>query len=186
MTSPIRSAAVTPVAATGDLQAQLLRALGRALVAVVIAATVAGGAAFGAGLLASASLPYFALGVGGALVACTFALLLHGRFLDPRTTAPFAKDGRLLATRLQSLLAAAFAVKLALLVLVVLVLRQLGTKFEDVATFAVTFAGGALLCQVVMAFVLARPSATGGAPRTGEPANARTASSESPAAGGRP
>lgn len=177
MSSPTQSAASTPVAATGDLQAQLLRALGRALVVVLAAAGLLGALVFGLALLPIASLPYFALGVGGALVACTFALLLHGRFLDPRTTAPFAKDGRLLATRLQSLLAAAFAVKLAMLVLVVLVLRQLGTKFEDIATFAIAFAGGALLCQVVMALVLARPSVDRAR---------RAASPESPATGGRP
>ena len=92
--------------------------------------------------------------------------------------APFAKDGRLLATRLQSLLAAAFAVKLVSLVLAVLVLRQLGTKFDDIATFAIAFAGGALLCQVVMALVLARPSPVD--------RGRRTASPESPVTGGRP
>lgn len=176
MTSPTRPTTATPSAATGDLQAQLLRALGRALVVVLVAAGAAGGLAFGLELLPADALPYFAMGIGGALAACTLALLLHGRFLDPRTTAPFGKDGRLLATRLQGLLAAAFAVKLALLVLTVLVLRQLGTKFADLATFAVTFAGGALLCQVVMALVLARPTAAGVRP---------TASPETPAAGGR-
>lgn len=147
-----------PVAAAGDLQAQLLRALVRAVVVVVPVAAVVGGAAAALALLPAGSLPYYAGGVALALVACMLALVLHGRFLDPRTTAPFAKDGRLVAARLQSLLAAAFAVKLAGLVLAVLVLRQLGTKFADTATFAVTFAAAALLCQVVTALVLARAS----------------------------
>lgn len=144
-------------AAGGDLHALLLRALLRAAAAVLGAAVVVGFVIFRlAGLLPVEAVVYYAMGIAAALFAGMLALILHGRFLDPRATAPFARDGRLLAGRLQSLLAAAFAVKLAVLVVGVLVLRQLGTKFAESATFAITFAGGALLCQLVTAAVLAR------------------------------
>jgi hypothetical protein len=61
-----------------------------------------------------------------------------------------------MAGRLQSLLAAAFGVKLAVLTIGVFSLRQSGAKFEETTTFAVTFAGGALLCQLATAAFLAR------------------------------
>ena len=156
MTDPseVHQAPAPPLA--GDLAASLLRALLRASAVVLGAAGGVGGLLFGGGVLPMASLVYFAMGIAAALFAGMLALILHGRFLDPRAAAPFARDGRLLAARLQSLLAAAFAVKLGVLVAVVLVLRQLGTKFADSATFAITFAGGALLCQMVTAFVLAQ------------------------------
>jgi hypothetical protein len=125
-------------------------------------------------LLPAGALPYCALGLGGALLAGLSTLVLHGRFLDPRTTAPFAHDGRLVGARLQTLLAAGFAVKLALLIAAVLVLRQWGTKFAHVATFAVTFAGAALACQLATAACLARAlrrrSAAAASPAAGPPA----------------
>lgn len=132
----------------------LLRAFGQASAVVVLAGAAAG--ALVHGMLPDGGLAYYAAGLGAALLAGMLTLVLHGRFLDPRTTAPFANDGRLAGARLQTLLAAAFAVKLAVLVAAVLVLRQAGTKFPLVATFAVTFAGGALVCQVATATCLAR------------------------------
>lgn len=140
-----------------DLSTLLLRALTTATTIVLVVATVVGAVIFALlRALPAESLVYYAAGVAAALFAGMLALFLHGRFLDPRASAPFARDGRLLATRLQSLLAAAFGAKLAVLVLGVLIVRQLGAKFAESATFAITFAGGALLCQLVTAAVLAR------------------------------
>ena len=134
----------------------LTRALGVALLVVGVAAGVVGGLVFGLGALPMSGLPYYGLGIGGALFAGMLALWLHGRLIDSRATIPYAGDGRLLAGRLQSLLAAAFAVKLALLTIGVFSLRQSGAKFADTTIFAVTFAGGALLCQLATAAFLAR------------------------------
>jgi len=121
-------------------------------------AFVAAGAvvAWATGLVPGGALDHVALGATAALVACAGAVWLHGRFLDPRASAPFARDGRLMAGRVQSLLAAAFGVKLAVLVLGVLALRQGGAKFAEVATFCVTFAAAALVCQLATAFWLSR------------------------------
>lgn len=156
MTDPSEVHPSPATSLAGDLPGALLRALLRASAIVLLTGGAVGALLFGGGVLPATSLLYYAMGLAAALFAGMLALILHGRFLDPRAAAPFARDGRLLAARLQSLLAAAFAVKLGVLVAVVLVLRQLGTKFADSATFAITFAGGALLCQMVTAFVLAR------------------------------
>jgi hypothetical protein len=154
MPDPIPAA--PSVSANGDLRAHLLRALGVALALVLPVAAVVGAGLLALGVVPAAALGFYAGGVAAAGLACMGALWLHGRFLDPRASAPFARDGRLLGARLQSLLAAAFGVKLAVLVLAFLVLRQTGVKFADTATFAITFAGGSLLCQMATAMVLAR------------------------------
>ncbi len=130
--------------------------LGRALGlggAVVFAAF---GVAWWIGVVPPASASFGALGAVAAIVAAIVAVWLHGRFLSGRGAERFAGDGRLLAGHLQGLLAAAFAVKLLVLVVAVFALRQQGVKFDDVATFAVTFAGASLLCQVTTAACLAR------------------------------
>jgi hypothetical protein len=149
----------------------LPRAFGLAAVLVLGIGAAVGVPLFAAGALASADWPFFALGIAAALLAGMLALLLHGRFLDPRTTAPFAKDGQLLAGRLQSLLAAAFGAKLAVLIAGVMALRFAGVKFAGMATFAITFAGAALLCQLATATSLARA-----VQRRGHGSPARTAS----------
>jgi hypothetical protein len=144
-------------AASPDLHAVLVGALWRGAMIVVGTAAVVGGLLFGPlAALPGEAVVYYAGGTGLALFAGMLALVLHGRFLDPRATAPFAGDARLLAGRLQGLLAAAFAAKLVVLVVAFLVLRQLGAKFADTATFCITFAGGALMYQVVTAVLLAR------------------------------
>jgi hypothetical protein len=153
MTAPVapQPAALPPL----DLPSALLAALVRAYAALAIA----GGAVFAVRYVGAAAAPgagFYLAGVGTAALACLLALVLHGRFLDPRAQGPFARDAQLLAARLQGLLAAAFGAKLGVLVVAFFVLRQLGTKFADLATFCVTFAGGALLCQIVTAAVLAR------------------------------
>jgi hypothetical protein len=121
----------------------------------VFAAIVAAVVFLATNWLSTEALPYFGLGVGAAVFAAMFALWLHGRFLDPRAAAPFASDGKLMASRLQSLLAAAFAVKPAVVVIGVLALRQSGVKFDDMAVFAVTFAVASLLSQLATAGFLA-------------------------------
>jgi hypothetical protein len=167
---PPLAPAATPAASGVDLGGALLRAFGAAAAVVVGIGVAAGVVLFvWPGLLPADAMAFYATGLGAALLAGMVALWLHGRFLDPAATAPFAKDGRLLAGRLQSLLAAAFAAKLAVLVAGVLVLRAAGVKFADAATFAVTFAGGALLCQLATAFSLARAVQQRGATSAGAP-----------------
>ncbi|MFY9343971.1 MAG: hypothetical protein WAT39_15890 [Planctomycetota bacterium] len=143
-------------AAGGELGSALLRAYGVAVAVVLVAGVVAAGVAFGTGLLPTELWPWCALGLLAALFAGMLALFLHGRFLDPRTAAPFARDGRLLGSRLQALLAAAFAAKVGVLVLGIVALRLAGVKFAALAGFAVTFAACALLCQLTTAMALVR------------------------------
>lgn len=142
-----------------------VRMLGRALafsaaVAGLVLAAV-GGVAFGAtDWLPGTSLPYFVTGYAAAVFAAMIGVWLHGRFLDGRRVAAlgaaFASDPRLQASRLQSLLAAAFGGKLFVLIVGVFGLRQAGAKFADITTFAVTFAGASLLCQLATAGFLSR------------------------------
>lgn len=96
------------------------------------------------------------MGLAASLFAAVLALWLHGRFLDARAAAPYAGDGRLMAGRLQALLATAFGAKLAVLVLGMLVMRQTGVKFDAMAAFCVTFAAVSLVCQVAIASYLSR------------------------------
>jgi hypothetical protein len=139
-----------------DLRGSLLRAFARAAGLVLGLGAIVGAALFGLAALPVAVLPFYGAGVAVALVAGLATLLLHGRFLDPKAIAPFARDGRLLSQRLQSLLAAAFGAKLAILVLAFFLMRALGMKFADTTTFAITFAAAALLCQLATALSLAR------------------------------
>jgi hypothetical protein len=86
---------------------------------------------------------------------------LHGRLANLGGDLGAAATGRLMAARIQALLAAGFAVKLAVLVIGVFGLRQITvgdapTKFSDLATFAVTFAAAALVCQLTIAAQMAR------------------------------
>jgi hypothetical protein len=120
---------------------------------VVAAAT---GLSFASGALPAGAGRFVAAGAGAALVAVGLALLLHGRFLDRRATESLRGDPKLVAGRLQSLLGAAFGVKLAMLMAGVLVLRGLGVKFDELAAFAVAFAAAALLCQVAAAGFVVR------------------------------
>lgn len=147
-----------PPAPAGDLlPGMLARALGAACWRLLLVAALVGVVVFGAtDWLPPARLSFFGLGVGAALLATMFALLVHGRLLDRRREAPYAGDGRLLGSRLQSLLAAAFALKLGMLVLGMLALRQAGAKFDDTATFGVTFVAAGLVAQLSAAGHLAR------------------------------
>lgn len=96
------------------------------------------------------------MGLAASLFAAVLALWLHGRFLDARAAAPYAGDGRLMAGRLQALLATAFGAKLAVLVVGMIALRQAGVKFDAMAAFCVTFAAVSLVCQVAIASYLSR------------------------------
>jgi hypothetical protein len=146
-----------PGLAGSDLHAVLFRASWRGAGVVVGLAAGVGLLLFGPlSLLAGEAAPFYASGVGLALLAGMLALFLHGRFLDPRTTAPFARDARLLAGRLQGLLAAAFAAKLGVLALAFFALRQFGAKFADTAVLCIAFAACALVYQLVTACFLAR------------------------------
>lgn len=157
MPNPPIAQPAAPGPAAGDLHAVLLRASWRGVGVVVGLAAGVGLVLFGPfALLASDAMPFYASGAGLALLAGMLALFLHGRFLDPRTTAPFARDARLLAGRLQGLLAAAFAAKLGVLVLAFFALRQLGAKFADTAALCIAFAAYALIYQLVTACFLAR------------------------------
>lgn len=160
----------SPMAKPSDLGSALLRAFGVATVVVLAIAGVTAVVLFlGLEALPTTALPYYGGGVGAALFAGMVALFLHGRFLDPKASAPFANDGRLMAQRLQSLLAAAFGAKLAVVLVGVFALRTLGVKFADFATFGVTFAGAALLCQLATALSLARTLQHRGASRSVAP-----------------
>ena len=135
----------------------------RALVQSVIALVVVGGGfgllLFGGDqLLGGASLPYYIAGVVAAAAAMLLTLWLHGRFAAAQMPGA---TSHAVSARLTGLLAAGMAVKMALLVLGFLYLKQfpLGAepaKFAEITTFAVTFVGGALLCQIGTALTLAR------------------------------
>lgn len=118
-----------------------------ALVVMVLA-----GGVWLSGLLPAELTRYAALGLVASLGAAVVALWLDARFLEARATS----DGRLMAGRLQGLLATAFGAKLAVLVFGMLGLRVAGVKFAAMAAFCVTFAAVSLICQVAIAGYLSR------------------------------
>lgn len=128
-------------------------------VGVAIAAMLA---AWLAGLLPEATQGYAALGAAVALAAGVLAVLFHARVLDRRAEARLMGDGRLLGARLQSLLGAAFAVKLASLVLGLVALRSSlpgddpDAKFAATAAFCIAFASASVVCQIATVGYLAR------------------------------
>ncbi|MEC7724658.1 MAG: hypothetical protein VYD05_04010 [Planctomycetota bacterium] len=137
----------------------MVRALLRAITALAVAGGALGLLLFGGDqLLGAASLPYYVTGLVAAAIAMLLTLWLHGRFAS--TQMPGATS-HAVSARLTGLLAAGMAVKMGLLVLGFLYLKQfpLGAepaKFSEITTFAVTFVGGALLCQIGTALTLAR------------------------------
>lgn len=145
--------AQVPSAAPSAVDALVLgKALGVGIGAVMLAFALA----WVAGAIPAGNAVFAAFGVLAAVGAAMVAVWLHGRFLAGRTARQLAGDGRLLAGHLQSLLAAAFAVKIAVLVVAFLLLRQQGVKFSELATFAITYAAASLLCQLATAGYLAR------------------------------
>jgi len=150
----------------------LARALGFAVGVVMLGYSIA----WLTGLIPSEHSVFAGFGVVGALGAAIVAVWLHGRFLRGGTARRLAGDGPLLAGHLQGLLAAAFAVKLAVLVVAFLLLRQQGVKFSELATFAITFAAASLLCQLASAGYLARAIQ----PRLGPPVASAGPSDRSP------
>lgn len=130
----------------------LLTAYSRAAMLVVLL----GAMAWGLGLVPNERAGMLALGLAAALFASGAAVLLKGGFLGDRAMASMHGDGRLLAARLQSILAAGLALKLATVTVGVLALRSQQVKFELVTTFAVAFAAAALVCQVTVAGILWR------------------------------
>lgn len=159
--SPLNAAAsvATPspaalrAGARGGLSSELLvSAFARAAMLVVLLGTMA----WGLGFVATDRVGMLALGVGAALLASGAAVLLKGGFLGDRAMAAMHGDGRLLAARLQSILAVGLGLKLATVTIGVLLLRSQQMKFELVTTFAVAFAAAALVCQVTVAGILWR------------------------------
>jgi len=139
--------------ASGGLSSSLLlSAYTRAVMLVVLL----GAMAWGLGFVAADRVGMLALGLGAALFASGAAVLLKGGFLGDRAMATMHGDGRLLAARLQSILAAGLGLKLATVTLGVLLLRSQQVKFELVTTFAVAFAAAAMVCQVTVAGILWR------------------------------
>lgn len=117
------------------------------------------GSAWLLGLLPAGLENFVALGALAAVASVAFAIVLHSRFLDRRFAQrhpAFANDPRLMSGRIQSLLAAAFAIKLLVLLAGVFGLRQAGVKFEATVAFAVAFAAAALACQFAAAAYLSR------------------------------
>lgn len=138
-----------------DLLPALLRG------AVVVGTLAAG--VWVTGALSPATQPFMVLGAGAALGATGLAVALHSRVLDRRFAASMGHDPKLIAGRLQGLLAVGMLLKLLTVTVGVLWLRSAGVKFDAVATFAVTFAAAALVCQVVAAGSLVRSTARRGA-----------------------
>lgn len=145
-------AALRAGAGGGLSSALLLSAFARAAMLVVLLGTMA----WGLGFVAADRVGMLALGLGAALFASGAAVLLKGGFLGDRAMATMHGDGRLLAARLQSILAAGLGLKLVTVTLGVLWLRSQQMKFEMVTTFAVAFAAAALVCQVTVAGILWR------------------------------
>lgn len=136
---PPRASGLSPAV----LRLAFVRAVGLVLLLV--------GAAWLAGLLPPGGEGMALLGVGAAIVASGAAVLLKGGFLGDRAMATMHGDGRLLASRLQSIFAASLVLKLFVVTAGVLVLRAQQVKFELVTTFAVAFAAASLVGQVTVA-----------------------------------
>lgn len=137
----------------------LMRALLQMLVVLAVVGTGIGFLLFGGDqLLEVSALRYYVVGLVGAAVAMMLTIWVHGRFAA--TQMPGATS-HAVSARLTGLLAAGMGVKMALLVIGFLALKQFplseeATKFSDITTFAVSFVGAALLCQIGTALILAR------------------------------
>ncbi|GAB4148179.1 MAG: hypothetical protein Fur0037_16470 [Planctomycetota bacterium] len=114
-------------------------------------------AAAGALLWAIGPLPsdlgcYLGMGILAALLTEAVVFSLVKAILRVRSGGDPSATGQ----RLQILMGSGFAVRLLVLAAGVFGLRQAGLKFESIATFALAFAGAALICQVCSAAILAR------------------------------
>lgn len=92
------------------------------------------------------------LGLGAALLAAALGALAQRGVVRQQGGG----DARLTAARLQTWLGLSFGAKLLVLCLVAGGLYLAGLKFEAIATFALTFVGAALLCQLTAAGLLVR------------------------------
>ncbi|HEX6812380.1 MAG TPA: hypothetical protein VF384_12200 [Planctomycetota bacterium] len=155
--------------------------LGRAFGFAVLVVALIAVPVWALGLVPAGGVTWYAAGIGASLFAAMLAICVHGRFLDSRAPSAYAHDGRLMAGRLQSLLAIAFGAKLAVLVLGVFLLRQADVKFEALATFCITFAAVSLVSQLATAAYLSRAMSqrANGAPAPPGHRNAGTQSAES-------
>ena len=145
----------------------MVRALGVGVLALIATGWPVSYLVFGAGSDLSASLPYFITGIAAAIATAIISVWLSGRISANRTAAAggdAALNARLEGLRLQGLMAAGFGAKLIMLVIGVFALRsfplRLGelasdVKFVDLVSFAVTFAGAALVMQMITAVSIA-------------------------------
>lgn len=129
----------------------LCRAFGIASAVVTVVAWLV----WRSGVVVADSGDLVAWGVFAAVGASAAALLLHVRILAMRPGTG-GSDGALLAARLQGLLGAAFLMKLVVVAIAVLSMRQAGAKFETIAIFAITFAVASIIGQVISASLVAR------------------------------
>lgn len=162
-----RAASPLPLQGTGAASAGtlvvdrglLLRALTRSVGGLFVVGAGLGFLLFGGdNLLERAALPYYVAGLAAVGVAMMLSIWLHGRFAATRMPGA---TSHAVSARLTGLLGAAMAVKMGVLVLGFVALKQFplsgeAAKFSHIATFAVTFAAGAVLCQLGTAWILAR------------------------------
>jgi hypothetical protein len=147
--SPLHTRHVAPRVRIG-------RAFALAASGVVLAASAIGGALFATGQLNAETMPFYVGGIALAVLAGAVTLRIGGRVFDPRSLADCGGDAKLLAGRMQGLLATGMLVKLAALTAGMLTLRQTGAKFASTATFGVSFVGGALAVQLAATALLLR------------------------------
>ena len=145
----------------------LVRAMGAGVLALAAVASLAGFVLFSGSVVAADSsavadtFQHYMLGLCAAVFAAMFTLWLHGRLASRPSLGGLELDGKLEGQRLQALLAAGFGVKLLVLVVGVLLVRSFplnsgDVKFAQIATFAITFAGAALVLQFVTAVSISR------------------------------
>lgn len=176
MTSPLPTPRPLDVPSTDVVSSPVLIT---AFVRGAVLAMVLAVAVWALGLLPAELVAWVAYGSAAAVAATGLALVLHSRFLDRRALASLRGDPRLMAARLQGLMAAALMIKLATVTIGVLVLRSQGVKFQEVAAFAVAFAAASLVCQVTAAGTLVRAMS-----RTARPAAAERATGADRPTGG--
>lgn len=133
-------------------QASATSLVARATLLGVAVATVPCVAVWLSGAVPVENRSYLLLGLGAAIAAALLVALTQRGVVSTGA----GDDARLTAARLQSWLGLAFGAKLLVLLLGVGGLWLTGLKFEGLATFALTFVGAALICQLAAAGYLAR------------------------------
>ena len=104
------------------------------------------------GVVPAASRNYVPVGLAAAMLAALLVALTQRGIVRAETGG----DPRMASAALQSYLGLAFVAKLLVLGLGVGGLSLAGLKFASLATFALTFVGAALICQLTAAGYLSR------------------------------